>query len=77
MYCAPDKEHHRISCFTKQSLVKIAKSYNKSIPGTKKIKIANQNKKQLWGGIRDKLSRNCNTEWCWIDQEFVKKNEKF
>ena len=75
MFCAPDKENQKISCFTKNSLIKIAKSYNETFKGTKKIPVSNRTKKQLWNGIREKLSSKCSTEWCWIDQDFVKKTK--
>lgn len=37
MYCAPDKESQKISCFSKSYLIKIAKSYNKTFGDKKKF----------------------------------------
>ena len=75
MYCAPDKDSQKISCFTKSSLIKIAKSYNQTFDDKKKISTSNKSKKQIWNGIREKLSSKCSNEWCWADQDFVKKTK--
>lgn len=75
MYCAPGKTNKKLSCFSKNSLIKIAKAYNKSINDKSIITTSNRTKKQLWGGIREKLSRQCSTEWCWVDQDFIKKTK--
>jgi len=75
MFCSPGNENQKISCFTKKSLIKIAKSYNNLYKDGKTILISNRNKKQLWSGIRDKLSSKCSTEWCWLDQDFIKKTK--
>ena len=75
MFCAPDKERQKISCFTKKSLIKIAKSYNETFKDTKKISITKKSKKKLWSGIREKLSSKRTTEFCWIDKKKKKKTK--
>jgi hypothetical protein len=66
------------SCFDFEALVKIAKSWNKDHPKSEdKIKIPvrdnHKNKKTLWNHIDRKLRGTCTTEWCWIEQDFVRK----
>lgn len=66
------------SCFDFEALVKIASGWNKDHPKPKdKItipKIDNyKNKHKLWNSIDKKLRGTCTTEWCWIEQEFVRK----
>ncbi len=69
--CAPNRENNRLSCYTKQNLEDIAKSYNKTCPSSKKIKIKNKTKTELWNVIRKSLSDRCNTEICWAQQPFL------
>ncbi len=76
MNCAPDvKVSSKCkSCFNKNDLLKIIKSYNKKNPKDK-ISIKNKNQVQLWNDIRKKLSSSCNKEICWLDQDFIKSNK--
>lgn len=71
MYCAPDKEGKGVTCFNKDSLLKIARAYNQN--HSNKIKLSNRRKDDLWLDIKSKLSSECNNEWCWLDQDFIKK----
>lgn len=72
MYCSPDKiSSNKYTCFTKDALVKISKSYNETYG--KNINIENASKRELWDNLRKELSNSCNNEWCWIDKDFVKK----
>tara|TARA_B100001964_G_scaffold237671_1_gene301656 strand:+ start:1020 stop:1832 length:813 start_codon:yes stop_codon:yes gene_type:complete len=71
MNCSPlQKGKSKYTCFQKESLLKIAKAYNQK--NKDKIKLSN-NRKILWNSIRNKMSSQCKQEWCWIDQDFVKK----
>jgi len=71
-----NKRGRSISCFDFDSLVKIVTGWNKQhnediikIP-----KINNEsNKKKLWKEIDVRLKDKCTSEWCWIEQEFVKR----
>ena len=83
MYCAPHKgkkgkkdnkgDDDKI-CYSKDSLIKIAKAYNKEINTNKgnKIIISNKTKPELWKEIQKRMENKCKTDWCWIDQDFVK-----
>jgi len=75
--CNPSN-NNTSTCFDFDALAKIAKGWNKEhhkkedkiiIP---KIK-STSTKKSLWKKIDKKLNKVCNSEWCWIEQEFVRK----
>lgn len=72
MYCAPkyEKNKSKLTCYSKESLVKIAGSYNQHYAN----KIRNVNKKnrdELWYEIQNRLSDKCTNEACWAEQKFV------
>lgn len=69
MNCSPTHENGGYTCYSKESLVKIAKAYNASHKDKIRLK---QNKSDLWYAIRKKLSSKCDTEECWADQPYVK-----
>ena len=71
--CAPGKGNN-ITCFDKKSLNKIASMWNTKNPSDK-IKITNSNEK-VWKQINEKMSHKCNTETCWLKQDFVKNISK-
>lgn len=72
VYCSPHNRNNKVSCFSKASLVKIAKEWNKNHK-KKKIQITSQSTiQELWNKINQKLKKKCYGEWCWIEQDFVK-----
>ena len=75
--CNPSN-NNKSTCFDFDALVKIAKGWNKEHNKKEdKITIPKVNststKKALWKKIDKKLNNVCNSEWCWIEQEFVRK----
>lgn len=65
--CAPNKDFSQGSCFDHQSLIKIAKNYNKKHPEDK-INYDGLSKKELWGILQKKFSYKCGEqESCWLD----------
>ena len=68
--CAPGKGNSS-TCFDHKSLTKIASHWNNKNPNDK-ISI-NQNSTTIWKQINKKMSSKCNTETCWLKQDFVKK----
>lgn len=82
--CAPHVDSDNISCYNKESLVKIAKAYNQKAKKSKSkktkseskpstIKYTGKSKKTLWKNIRNNLSQKCgNNEVCWLDTDFMK-----
>jgi len=78
--CAPcrlkenKKNKSFVTCYSKGSLIKIAREWNKTNPRDIPIKIEDQPKKSLWTQIQQKMSKSCGKdEHCWKKQEFVKK----
>lgn len=74
MYCAPDRESQKLTCYKKDELIKLAKAYNES--HSNKINIKNKTQAQLLKGLREALGNKCNDESCWIEQDFAKKNAR-
>lgn len=71
--CSPSNKNNSTTCFDLDSLIKIAKSWNSKHPENK-INIAKHKTRHLlWNEIDKRLNQRCDTEWCWIEQEFVKK----
>lgn len=72
-HCSPKKGKLNYSCFTKSSLLKIAKALNK-LPNIK-VKTTNTTIPQLYGDITKimKSKFQCNTEACWLTiRKFMK-----
>ena len=62
------------TCYSKESLIKIAKLWNNENKDKPQIKIDNQTKKQLWTQIQKNLNMVCNkNDFCWKKQDFIKK----
>ena len=61
------------TCYSHQSLVKIAKAYSDEHPNDK-IKTEGVETEKLWNIIRNKMSGICGyDEYCWRKQDFVKR----
>lgn len=72
--CAPSYSNSTISCFTKEALLDIVKSYNKSHPDPIRVN-KGDDKRDLWEAIQLKLRDQCgNDEACWLEQPFLRKN---
>jgi hypothetical protein len=62
-----------MSCYSKESLVKIANSWNNQKDNIK-INIGNLTREKLWYEIQKKLEMQCKKdEVCWKKQDFIKK----
>ena len=78
--CAPcqlkeNKNKKFKSCYSKESLLKIAKTWNKNNSNNKiLLSPTEQTREKLWNHIQTKFSKTCkNNEFCWKQQDFVKK----
>lgn len=71
VYCSPTHRKNKHSCFTKPSLIKIAKSWNKKNTNNK-IKYHKKSVRNIWEEINTRLKDKCYGEWCWVQQDFVK-----
>ena len=79
--CAPDKQYSDGSCYSLESLKKIALAYNtkllsanyndKYISKEKLIKLSN-NRKELLSQLKTRLQDFCDNEMCWKGLDFVK-----
>ncbi|VVU94800.1 hypothetical protein CPAV1605_525 [seawater metagenome] len=72
--CAPSKNYKDGSCFTYESLKKIANAYNLKASNNK-INTDTVNKKDLVHDLENKLKTNCDNQVCWLRQDFIKKIE--
>jgi hypothetical protein len=79
--CAPSKIYSDGSCFTVESLKKLAESYNKyitSIPNNKINKIIiTDNKKDLVNELTKRITSCGYNQLCWLEQPWVKKTKDF
>ena len=66
--CSPNKQKS-FTCFSKNDLIYICKSYNSS--NNEKINIKNKSKKELWRKLRERLKDDCKNEMCWLKQKFI------
>lgn len=78
--CAPcqlnkNKKNKKFkTCYSKESLIKIAKTWNDQNKDKPQIKIEKKSKEALWKQIQDRLNTVCKKdEYCWKKQDFVKK----
>lgn len=60
-----------VTCYSRDSLVEIAKSCNES--RICKIPVNKQTIEQLWNNIKEALKDHCESERCWATLPFVKK----
>lgn len=70
--CAPTKNYTDGSCFTLESLKKIAYAYNKSINNSDKLIDLNLSKSDLVSEISKRISECGTNQLCWLDIDFVK-----
>jgi len=71
MNCAPGNcSKDNVSCYSKDQLIKIANSLNKSRKIS--IKTAGKTKKEIWEQIQRELLGECTYEWCWLDVPEIK-----
>lgn len=73
--CAPSKKYTDGSCFTIESLIKIAESYNNYTNTNKNpeklIKITNS-KKDLLKQLKDRITNCGEDQLCWLDVKWIK-----
>lgn len=73
--CAPGNQPNlkTCSCLSKQSLLKIVDVWNKQNENNT-IKVSKKpSEVYLWKQIHERMKDKCKTEWCWIQQEYIKK----
>ena len=70
--CSPNNKDNSYSCFSKEGLIKIIKSWNSEYPNNKITFKPQDSLVSLWKKIDKKLKNTCTSEWCWAEQKFVK-----
>jgi hypothetical protein len=73
--CAPTKTFTHDSCFSIESLVRMAQAWNEQINKKKfkgkLIEIKQSDKKHLVLELTDRLSDVCDDQICWLKQDFI------
>lgn len=72
--CAPGANPNRktCSCLSRKALVKIATEWNNN--NSDKINFKPKSTTvYIWEQINQKMKGKCNNEWCWVQQEFVRR----
>jgi hypothetical protein len=73
--CAPSKKYSEKSCFTLESLIRMAEAYNTQINENKfkgKLIEIQKNKTHLVLELTDRLKDVCQDQICWLKQDFIK-----
>ena len=71
LYCSPDKNSEKITCYSKEDLLLLITAYNNKQSKEYQIKYKNKNKNQLAKELHKRLKSDCDKEWCWLEQNFV------
>ena len=75
LQCSPKNIHNKISCFSDESLLKIANKFNEEYPDDKIQIPTNIDRESFWkeliGKINDKTG--CDNDICLIEQPFIRK----
>jgi hypothetical protein len=69
--CSPRKGMETITCFSKPSLKRIIRYWNESTSSDTIIFSEKDSRGQLWNKINRKLKKNCDNEYCWLEQTFI------
>jgi hypothetical protein len=73
MHCGPGRGKNGASCYTKAQLTRIANAYNQKY--NEKIN-TRDNKTQLWDAIEKRMAQHCDSEWCWLDDLDLSKDQE-
>lgn len=71
LFCAPGINSESFTCYSKDDLLFLIKAYNKRKQKKHQIVIKDKPKEQLWLDLNEKLRKDCNNEWCWLEQKFI------
>ena len=74
--CAPGTADNRYSCFTNESLMKIANEYNSQFTDDQIVFSKKEfNRNEVWKAIKKKMMRftpNCDKNWCLLNNPVLK-----
>ena len=68
--CSPRNEHE-FSCYSSKSLDKIKQLWNTRHPDAR---ISSNNMRNVWEQLKNNMSNVCDSEKCWLKQEFLSNN---
>lgn len=68
--CGASKDDNSYTCYTAESLKHLRDNWNKRHPDHK---ILTDNSKEIWEELKRNMANTCNTEACWMRQQFMKK----
>lgn len=71
--CSPGKLTRKTyhTCYNNSALINMRRLWNARHPDDK---ILNDNPRNIWRELRDKMSHVCETEKCWLNQHFMSNN---
>jgi len=69
MFCAPGVGN-KTTCYSKDNLVYLIKRYNEGKFNKHKIPTTGS-KKKLWNELNKIMKKDCNSEWCWLEKNFI------
>lgn len=74
-FCAPGVNNKHGTCFDRVGLMRIITDFNRKYPDHKINYVKNTSNQKLWELIRNGMASRCgDSEWCWLDQSFLKKD---
>ena len=68
--CSPGSSDS-FTCFTKDALINIIKSWNLHYKNDKIEYSSNDSKYKLWTKMNEKLKSKCTNDYCWTNQSFL------
>jgi hypothetical protein len=71
LFCAPSINSFGKSCYSKKDIIFLTNAYNRDKKTKNQIEIGKKDKNILWLELNNKLKKDCNNEWCWLEQSFV------
>ena len=74
LQCSPSLENNGnpFSCYSNKSLHKMRNLWNARHPDAK---IVSNNSRKIWETLKNNMSSVCNTERCWMRQNFMKNTD--
>ena len=69
--CSPRKGKETFTCFSRPSLKRIIKYWNESKHSDQITYSESDTRNQLWNKINSKLKKECDNEYCWLEQPFI------
>ena len=69
--CSPKRKTGSYTCYTTSALKKLKDLWNARHP---ELAITSNNEQEIWRSLKNYMASACETEQCWLRQQFAKKN---